>query len=119
MNDQAQPVSRPWRSFLRFSVRGLIVVVLLFGGWLGWLVRSARIQREAVAAITKAGGKVKYDWEWRDGNKIPTGEDPWAPLRLVDYIGVDYFGHVTVVEFYLPYALTGMGRSSNSGTFLN
>ena len=33
------PISRPWRRFLRFSVRGLIVVVLLIGGGLGWLVR--------------------------------------------------------------------------------
>ena len=51
----AVPVARPWRKCLRFSVRGLIVVVLLVGGWFGWEVRSARIQREAVAAITKAG----------------------------------------------------------------
>jgi hypothetical protein len=50
------PVSRTWRRFLRFSVQGMIVVLLLVGGWLGWLVRSARIQREAVAAITTAGG---------------------------------------------------------------
>ena len=49
----AVPVARPWRRFLRFSVRGLIVLVLVIGVWLGWLVRSARIQREAVAAIRK------------------------------------------------------------------
>ena len=58
MTDQAKPVSRPWRRFLRFSVRGMIVVVLVIGGWLGWLVRSARIQREAVAAIEEAGGRL-------------------------------------------------------------
>jgi hypothetical protein len=50
--------ARPWQRFLRFSVRGLIVVVLVIGVWLGWLVRSARIQREAVAAIRIAGGNV-------------------------------------------------------------
>jgi hypothetical protein len=54
----AGPVSRPWRRYLRFSVRGLIVVVLLMGAWLGSIVRSARIQREAVAAIRKVGGRV-------------------------------------------------------------
>ena len=37
MNDQGKPVSRPWRRFLRFSVRGMIVIVLLVGGWLGWM----------------------------------------------------------------------------------
>ena len=50
MPDQTKPVARPWRRFLRFSVRGLIVLVLVIGGWFGWVVRSARIQREAVAS---------------------------------------------------------------------
>ena len=53
----ANPASRPLRRFLRFSVRGMIVLVLLIGCWSGWLVRSARIQREAVAA-TLVGGSV-------------------------------------------------------------
>ena len=77
----------------------MIVVVLLVAGWLGWIVRSARIQREAVAAITDAGGKVVYNWEWSDGKQISGGK-PWVPAWLVDRIGVDYFGHVTGVMFY-------------------
>ena len=56
MPDQAKPVSRPWRRYLRFSVRGLIVLVLVIGAGLGWIVRNAHIQREAVAAIYSAGG---------------------------------------------------------------
>ena len=96
MNDQANPVSRPWRRFLRFSVRGLVVLALVIGGWLGWIARSARIQREAVAAIVKAGGTVSYDWEWTNGKSIAEGK-PWAPRWLVDLIGVDYFAHVTYV----------------------
>jgi hypothetical protein len=103
MSDQAEPVSRPWRRYLRFSVRGLILVVLLVGGWLGWIVRSARMQREAVAAITDAGGKVLYDWECRDGMRIPGGR-PWVPAWLVDRIGVDYFGHIIGVRFELSLA---------------
>jgi len=35
----SEPISRPWRRFLRFSVRGLIVLVLLVGVWLGWISR--------------------------------------------------------------------------------
>ena len=95
----ADPVSRPWRRFLRFSVRGLIVLVLVIGGGLGWIVRSARIQREAVAAIVNAGGGVLYDWEWSNGKSIPGGK-PRAPRWIVDLIGVDYFGHVTEVWLY-------------------
>ena len=101
MSSELNPVSHPWRRFLRFSVRGLIVAVLLIGGWLGWIVRSARIQREAVAAITQAGCQVQYDWEWEwnGGVQIRSGK-PWGPQWLVDRIGVDYFGHVTLVAFY-------------------
>jgi internalin A len=102
----ANPVSRPWRRFLRFSVRGLIVVVLLIGGWLGWIVRSARIQQVAVAAIENAGGFVWYDWQWSKGRSIP-GAQPWAPRWLVDRIGVDYFGHVTCVMLF-PVATDGV-----------
>jgi hypothetical protein len=98
MPDQAKLVARPWRRFIRFSVRGLTVLVLVIGAGLGWLVRGARIQREAVAAITSAGGTVYYDWERSNQKPIP-GARPWAPRWLVDRIGVDYFGHVTTVWF--------------------
>jgi hypothetical protein len=90
----AGPVSPTWRRYLRFSVRRLIVVVLVIGAGLGWIVRQAHIQRDAVAAIMQTGGSIRYDWEWKDGNPIPGGK-PWAPRWLVDRIGVDYFGHVT------------------------
>ncbi len=90
-------VSRPWRRYLRFSLRALIVVVLVIGGGMGWIVRSARIQRAAVAAIKDAGGMVYYDWEWSNGKRIPAGK-PGAPEWLTDLMGVDYFGHVTLVH---------------------
>jgi internalin A len=92
----AVPASRTWRKFLRCSVRGLIVLVLVIAIGLGWIVRGARIQRQAVAAIEKAGGRASYDWEWNNETSIPRGK-PWAPSWLTDLIGVDYFGHVTHV----------------------
>ena len=94
----ADPVPHPWRRFLRFSVRGLIVLVLVIGAGLGWIVREAHIQRDAVAAIKKAGGSVKYDWEWSEW-EVDSGRETRAPRWLVDLIGVDYFGHVTAVWF--------------------
>jgi hypothetical protein len=96
MSSQPNPAPRPWRRFLRFSVRGLIVVVLVIGAGLGWIGREANIQRDAVAAVKNAGGAVRYDWEWTDGSAI-TGGKPWAPKWTVDLIGADYFGHVTQV----------------------
>ena len=76
----ADHVSRPWRRFLRVSVRGLIVLVLVIGGGLGWLVRSCPHPcREAAEAIKHAWGSVSYDWEYSDGNLISGGK-PWGPL---------------------------------------
>jgi hypothetical protein len=74
------------------------VLVLVIGVWLAWLVRSAHIQRDAVAAITHAGGKVSYDWEWSNGHDIPGGK-PWAPRWLVSLLGIDYFGNIASVTF--------------------
>jgi Leucine Rich repeat len=99
MTEHVRPVSHPWRRYVRFSVRGLIVVVLVIGLVLGWIVRPARIQREAVTAIEKGGGSVIYDWEWNDGNSF--GNDrPWAPRWLVDALGADYFGSVVLARCY-------------------
>ena len=93
----ASPGSRPWRRHLRFSMRGLIVLVLFIGSGLGWLVRGARIQRDAVATITSAGGSVTYDWEWRDRS----AGAPWPPRWLAELIGIDYFVHVIRVSVSL------------------
>jgi hypothetical protein len=82
--------------FVRFSLRGLIVAVLVIGGWMGWLVRSARVQRQAVAAIEQAGGHVYYDWERNDGRPIPNGKPLW-PKWLVHSLGVDYFGNIDTI----------------------
>jgi Leucine Rich repeat len=92
-----KPLSRPWWSYVRFSIRGLIVLVLLIGAGLGWLVRRAHVQRDAIVAIRRAGGSVLYDWEWNNGKSVPGGI-PWASKWLVDLIGIDYFAHVTSVS---------------------
>jgi hypothetical protein len=91
-----EPALHPWRKYLRFSVRGLIVVVLVIGAGLGWIVHEAHVQRDAVAAIQKSASSVGYCWTYWDGY-ASTAREPWAPRWLVDLIGVDYFGHVTAV----------------------
>ncbi len=113
MDHQAKAVSRPWRRYLRFSVRGLIVLVFVVSAWMGWVVRSVSIQREAVTAIRNTGGNVSYEWEW--WNRIPlSGGKHWTPRWLVDLIGVDYFVHVTGVATFsaTPVVLAKVGRLS-------
>jgi Leucine Rich repeat len=93
----AEPASRPWRRFLRPSVRGLIVLVLAIGAGLGWIVRQAHVQRDAVAAIKRDHGVVYYDSGWTDEPTnvtviAPIVQEPWAPNWR------DYFSHVTSVK---------------------
>jgi hypothetical protein len=100
------------RHRLRLSVRGLILLVLIVGAGLGWIVRSARVQRHAVAAIRRAGGRVVYDWEYS-----PVGIDAFARPRwrewLVDRVGEDYFGHVVKVEIAEIQIVPGYARTDD------
>jgi hypothetical protein len=101
----AGAVRHSWRRLLRFSVRGLLALVLVIGAGLGWIVRSARIQREAVAAIVRDGGWVLYDWQETYGNRVARGE-PSTPRWLAERVGLDYSGHVTAVGIFSSSAPT-------------
>jgi hypothetical protein len=95
MADQARPVSA-WRRYLRLSVRGLLILVLLVGGWFGWLAQTARTQREAVAAVLKAHGAIRYDWQ---GASFASREpaQPMTTRWLARTIGQDYLHSVVLV----------------------
>jgi hypothetical protein len=80
------------------SVRMLMILVLAFGCWLGWYARSIRIQRDAVAAIKRAGGSVWYDWELGGDPNIINPNKARAPKWLLDRVGVDYFANVVGVN---------------------
>jgi hypothetical protein len=97
----AESESRRPRKYLRLRLQAVIALVLIIGAGMGWLVRSAHIERDAVAAIQRVGGSVRYDWQWNNGKYLKTAQ-PWAPRWLVDFIGVDYFGHVTDVVVTIP-----------------
>ncbi len=92
----------------RFSVRTLMVLVLVVGGGFGWIVHRAHVQRDAVAAIKRGGGEVLYEWHLRElenpkralnaGFGVdPNGQPKW-PKWFVDRLGVDYFGSVKYVR---------------------
>jgi hypothetical protein len=91
-NDQAP------RRRLSLSLRGSLLLVLVLGLWLGWQARRARLQREAVAAVTAYGGFVRYDWEL-DAKGVPVPDAaPRAPGWLRRAIGDDYFQTVAVAD---------------------
>ncbi len=66
MDGSPEAKQRWWRRTpVRMSLRMLMLLVLILGGGLGWLVNSARVQREAIRAIEQAGGKTFYGWQLR------------------------------------------------------
>src|SRR5690348_13168049 len=67
----------------------LMLAILVVGGWLGWICDRARVQREAVAAIERAGGQVWFDWQ-----ASPSRKAGW-PRRL---LGPGFFEEVVQVR---------------------
>jgi hypothetical protein len=80
---------------LGVRTRTMLTAVLIAACTMGWIVHRARVQREAVAALHRAGGYVKYEWRVVSPDGLIEYEGtPWAPKWLMDRFGVDYFGSV-------------------------
>jgi len=77
------------------------VLVLVVGGGLGWFIRRATVQRDAVKAIMAAGGNVQYGSE-RNVRPGKPGGTPPGPKWLVGLLGVDFFADVTSVSIRQP-----------------
>ena len=101
-----EPLVGRWRRQLRFSLRSVMVLILILGGGLGWFIHRAHIQQDAVAAIRQAGGSVIYEWQWKDGSFDPSGK-PRVPGRLLDRLGPDLIYRVKRVDI-------GQGRADDS-----
>jgi hypothetical protein len=87
------------RPHIRVRMRTLTEMILLSACGMGWMAYRARVQREAVAAVRRVNGGVRYEWQAvsKDG-LIVYDSSPRAPKWLVDMIGVDYFGSVVGVS---------------------
>jgi hypothetical protein len=103
------------RRWPRFSVRTMVVLVLVAGLGLSWVAskfRAARRQREAVEAIVKVRGEVDYGQQsrvvhWALGQRLRFGPPP-RHAWLRDRLGDDLFESVTVAR------LTGQGPATDS-----
>ena len=76
------PKKHRWWNRLRISLGAFLTLVLVIGGWLGWIVHSGRIQRDAVAAIGVpaveygTNGNIRtagFTW----GNSTARGQNGW------------------------------------------
>ena len=90
-----QTAPKPRRHWPRFSVRMLMTFVLITGLGLGWIALvtcQALVQSYHVAQIKGIGGRVMYDWEWRNGMALPPSSvSPWRQW-LIAHLGPDFVG---------------------------
>jgi hypothetical protein len=87
----------PRRRRLAISVRGLLLLVLLVGVFLGWRVHRAREQQRAARVVRDNGGTLHYDWEFAGGTFTPGGKPP-GPAWLRRLLGDEYFQEVAWVS---------------------
>ena len=96
----AQPKSR--RRWHQFGLRTLLMGIVLLSlplGWLGLKVREGCQRQAVVAAITKLGGFVLYDYEFDFlGDFVPQSAQP-APAWLRAVLGDDFFRDAFGVYF--------------------
>jgi Leucine-rich repeat (LRR) protein len=89
---------KPKRRFFQFSLRSLLVVMLVVCVTLAWKVEKAKKQREAVAWVQESGGSVSYDYEFDDARKRVPNPQPPGPKWLRELVGIDYFDDVVQVR---------------------
>lgn len=74
------------RRLLRFSLRSLLLLVVVIAVPLGWKVNRARNQRVVVQELKKLNARIKYDYELSDAQP--------GPQWLIDRFGKEYFVEV-------------------------
>ena len=103
----SNPSSPPRRRWLRVSLRGLMILVLLLGGVAGWVANTIRTRREAIAVVKAAGGGVTFDYMRQEVGTNPQGrpiyrKEPDAPAILRRWLGDELFQRVQAVSFFKP-----------------
>jgi hypothetical protein len=97
-NPRMTTTPKPRRRWYQFRLRTLLVLMVLASIGLSWFavkMRKARRQREAVAAITKCGGMVRFDYGYRDSATQPPG-----PAWLRSLLGDDFFTDAIAVWIF-------------------
>ena len=90
----------PRRFWPRLSIRGLMILVLVLGGGIGWVAQRTKIQRNAVRGISVAGG-VRYNWQYVSEKYDPKASPP-GPKWLRDIVGPDLLDTVVLANLLGP-----------------
>ena len=102
MEDSLESIEKPVKRKLRwhqFSLRSLLIFVTLFGvacSWFAVKMGQAKRQKQIVEILEKYGCGIEYDGETHTSNEWFI-EDTLAPKWLQDWLGLDFFSHVSCV----------------------
>ena len=90
---KTEPPKRKRRWF-QFSLRGVLIFTLIIAipcAWIGRKIEQKQIERAAVEAIVKSGGKVLYDFQ-------QVTDEPSGPKWLRSVLGEYFFSEVDEVD---------------------
>ncbi len=80
------------------QTRAIVAIALVIATLFGWREYLIHTQRNAVAAIRRAGGGVVYDWELQNARTLRQSARSDLRAWLVRALGPDLTGHVVAVN---------------------
>lgn len=84
--------------WFQYGLRTLLLVMLAIGLGTGWWANKAQRQKNAVASILKAGGYVRYGYQYDAAGNLDNNAEPPGPAWLRNSLGIDYLSRVTEVQ---------------------
>lgn len=99
MTDSA---AKPRRRWPRFSVRSLLLLIVLIAVPLAWKFNQVRNQRLVVAEITNLNGQIIYHHEMRQVRMARQTAEPPGPKWLRALLGEDFFAALVWMEINDP-----------------
>ena len=91
----AQP-PKSARRWFRFSLRSLMLHMVVIAIPMAWKVNRARNQRAVVAELGKLNSQIMYDYQIVNG-RANRNLSPPGPKWLIDFLGKEYFVEVSQV----------------------
>lgn len=103
--ESASSLPKRNRTWFRYSLRTLLLVITAFAISLGILTNRARKQEAAVVALESLGGHVSYDYQERDGLVPDRNAVPAEPAWLRRLVGDHFFVTVTRVLLLINHGI--------------
>lgn len=96
-----QPAGEKQRR-MQFRLRTLLLLLAVLSGgfaWMGYAMRQATAQRDAVREIRKLGGGAYYDYQATEfPDRFNENLSPPGPVWIREILGDDFFGSVVYVD---------------------